>query len=103
MYMNPKIDCQSIMFEASDRSCSLSLAQINNLGSNLSLASIAKITRCLQVFISTKSFLSIRFTRKVYRLYNAVFRAQLQEHRRSHDLLAAQLSNEWTSVNVYYV
>ena len=42
---------QGIIFEASDRSRSLSLAQINNLGSDLSLTSIAKIARCMQVFV----------------------------------------------------
>ena len=61
------------MFDVSDRSCSLSLAQINNLGSDLSLASTAKIARSLQVFVLTKSFLSIRFTRKVYSHYNAMY------------------------------
>ena len=53
------------IFEATDRSRSLSLAQINNLGSDLSLASIVTIARCLQVFVLTSTFLSIRFTRKV--------------------------------------
>ena len=66
-------------FEASDRSRSLSLAQINNLGSDLSLASIVKIARCLQVFVLTSTFLSIRFTRKVSPLYNAVFGLQYSE------------------------
>ena len=70
---------RGITFERSDRSRSLSLAPINNLGSNSSLKSIAKITRCLQVFVLTSSFLSIRFTRKVYALYNAVFRLQYSE------------------------
>ena len=70
---------QGIMFEASDRSRSLSLAQINNLGSDLSLASIVKIACCLQVFVLTSSFLSIRFTRKVSPLYNIVFRLQYSE------------------------
>ena len=56
---------QGFIFEASDRSRSLSLAQINNLGSDLSLASIVKIARCLQVFILTSTFLSIRLTTKV--------------------------------------
>ena len=37
---------------------------INNLGSDLSLTSIAKIARCLQVFVLTRSFLSIRLIRK---------------------------------------
>ena len=69
---------QSFTFEASDRPRSLLLAQINNLRSDLSLASIAKITRCLQVFISARSFLSIRFTKKVYPLYNAVFGSNIQ-------------------------
>ena len=56
---------QGITFEASDRSRSLSLAQINNLGSDLSLASIVKIAHYLQVFVLTSTFLSIRFTRKI--------------------------------------
>ena len=70
---------QGFMFEASDRSRSLSLAQINNLGNDLSLASIVKIARCLQVFVLTSTFLSIRFTRKVSPLYNAVFELQYLE------------------------
>ena len=53
--------------------------QINNLGSNLRLASIAKIARCLQVFLLASSFLSIRFAMKVYPLYNAMFRLQYSE------------------------
>ena len=75
-YYNYNIKVQGIIFEASDRSLSHSLAQIKNLGSDLSLASIAKIARCLQVFILTSSFLCIRFTRKVYSLYNKVFGLQ---------------------------
>ena len=67
---------QGITFEASDRSCSLLLSQINNHGSDLSFASIAKIAHCMQVFVLTRSFLSIRFTRKVYPLYNEVFGLQ---------------------------
>ena len=67
------------MFEASNCSRSLSLGQIKNLGSDLSLESIAKITRCLQVFVLKRSFLSIRFTRKVSPLYNAVFGLQHSE------------------------
>ena len=67
------------MFEASDRSRSLSLVQISNLGSDLSLASITKIARSLQVFDLTRSFLSIRCTRKVYPLYNTVFGLQYSE------------------------
>ena len=66
-------------FEASDRSRSLSLAQINNLGSDLSLASIVKIARCLQVFVLTSTFLGIRFTRKVSPLDNALFGLQYLE------------------------
>ena len=49
---------QGFTFEASDRSRSLSLTQINNLGSGLSLASVVKIARCLQVFVLTSSSLS---------------------------------------------
>ena len=44
---------QGITFEASDRS--LSLAQINDLGSDLSIASIAS---CLQVLVSTRQGVS---------------------------------------------
>ena len=70
---------QGFTFEASDRSHHLSLVQINNLGSDLLLASIVKIARCLQVFILTTTFLSITFTRKVSPLYNAVFELQYLE------------------------
>ena len=117
---------QSITFEASDRSRSLSLAQINNLGSDLSLASIAKIVRYLQVFVLTRSFLSIRFTRKVYPLCNAVFGFKYLEfpyhpslgmviaaHQHCKNGIEAtacggcavykKLSNEWTSISAYYL
>ena len=77
LLFSKNIHCrQGIIFEASERSRSLSLAQINSLGSDLSLASIAKIARCLQLYVLTRSFLSIRFTRKVYSLYNEVFGLQ---------------------------
>ena len=70
---------QGITFEASDHSRYLSLAQINNLESDLSLTSIVKLARCLQVFVLTSSFLSIRFTRKVSPLDKAVFGLQYSE------------------------
>ena len=68
IYVSLDTTLQGITFEVSDRSRSLLLAQINNLGSDLSRASIAKIARYLQMFVLTNSFLSIRFTKKVYTL-----------------------------------
>ena len=66
----PDHPLQSFTFEASDHSRSLSLTQINNLESDISLVSIAKIAHCLQVFA---------LTRQVYPLYNAVFGVQYSE------------------------
>ena len=88
---------QGFMFEASDRFRSLSLAQINNLGSDLSLASIVKITRCLQVFVLTSTFLNIRFTRKVSPPHSTVFGLQYSEFT-YHPSLAMAIAARCTKI-----
>ena len=98
----------------------LSLAQINNLGSDLSLAPIAKIARCLQVFVSTRCFLSIGFNMEIYPLYNAVFGVQYSKfpyhpspgmviaaRHRSHNVLPTRFikcyqKNELTSMCIMF-